>query len=92
MRHAASSAASAASEAEIRALMPGRVVEVKVTPDDRVEPGALLLVLEAMKMQNEIRCDRAGVVDRVEVAAGQSVEGGALMLVLRPPPEQGVEG
>jgi acetyl/propionyl-CoA carboxylase alpha subunit len=48
MRHAASSAASAASEAEIRALMPGRVVEVKVTPDDRVEPGALLLVLEAM--------------------------------------------
>jgi biotin carboxyl carrier protein len=84
MRHAAAGSASADSEAEVRALMPGRVVEVKVAPGDRVEPGTLLLVIEAMKMQNEIRSDRAGVVDRIEVSAGQAVEGGALMVVLRP--------
>lgn len=84
MRHSASSAAAASAEAEIRALMPGRVVEVKVAPGDRVEPGTLLLVLEAMKMQNEIRCDRAGIVDRVEVSAGQAVEGGALMISVGP--------
>lgn len=87
MRHSSSSAASANAEAEIRALMPGRVVEVKVSRGDRVDPGTLLLVLEAMKMQNEIRCDRAGVVDRVEVSAGQAVEGGALMMAIRPSEE-----
>jgi acetyl/propionyl-CoA carboxylase alpha subunit len=67
---------------EIRALMHGRIVEVRVAPGDRVEAGALLLVLEAMKMQNEIRASRGGVVERAEVSAGQTVEGGALLLTL----------
>ncbi len=84
MRHSASSGAAASAESEIRALMPGRVVEVKVEPGDRVDSGTLLLVLEAMKMQNEIRCDRTGVVDRVDVSAGQAVDGGALMISIRP--------
>ncbi len=68
---------------EVRALMHGRIVEVRVAPGDRVEAGALLLVLEAMKMQNEIRASRPGAVDRVEIAAGQTVEGGALMVSVR---------
>jgi biotin carboxyl carrier protein len=47
-----------------------------VAQGDHVEAGAILLVLEAMKMQNEIRASRPGAVDRVDVAAGQTVEGG----------------
>jgi biotin carboxyl carrier protein len=68
---------------EIRALMHGRIIEVRVGAGDRVEAGALLLVLEAMKMQNEIRASQAGDVERVEVAADQTVEAGVLMLSIR---------
>ncbi|HKF44972.1 MAG TPA: biotin/lipoyl-containing protein [Thermoanaerobaculia bacterium] len=68
---------------EIRALMHGRIVEVRFAAGDRVEPGALLLVLEAMKMQNEIRASRGGVVERCEVEQGQTVEGGAFLLSIR---------
>ncbi len=68
---------------EVRALMHGRIVEVRVAAGDRVEAGALLLVLEAMKMQNEIRASRAGGVERVEIAAGQTVEGGTFMVSIR---------
>ena len=71
---------------EIHALMPGRVVAVAVGPGDSVEAGALLLVVEAMKMQNEIRAERAGVVENVDVAAGEAVESGTRMLTLRPAP------
>jgi len=68
---------------EIRALMHGRIVEVRVRAGERVEEGALLLVLEAMKMQNEIRASRAGLVERSMVEAGQTVEGGAFLLSIR---------
>ncbi len=74
--HAGEQAGGQAGEEEIRALMPGRVVEVAVAAGDRVEAKALLLVLEAMKMQNEIRCARGGLVTRVAVEAGTVVEGG----------------
>ena len=68
---------------EVRTLMPGRVVQVCVRPGEQVEEGALLLVLEAMKMQNEIRAPLAGGVETVQVADGQSVEAGALLLSIR---------
>jgi len=64
--------------------MPGRVVEVGVVEGDRVDAGGLLLVLEAMKMQNEIRAARGGIVTRVAAETGKAVEGGTLLLVLRP--------
>ena len=60
----------------VTAYMPGRVVSVAVAEGDAVEPGQPLVVLEAMKMQNEIQADRAGVVKRIHVASGQAVEGG----------------
>ena len=60
----------------VRAYMPGRVASVAVAPGDRVEAGHALVVLEAMKMQNEIQAERAGVVRTVYVAAGEAVEGG----------------
>lgn len=78
------SSGSAPREEEIRALMPGRVLEVAVRPGESVSPGALLLVVEAMKMQNEIRAERAAVVERVEITAGQAIDAGAVMLTLGP--------
>lgn len=67
---------------EIRAIIPGRVVEVRVAMGDVVEAGQALLVVEAMKMQNELRAARAGTVERVAVSAGSTVEIGDLMVVL----------
>lgn len=75
--------ASAGGCEEIRALMHGRIVEVRVGAGERVETGTLLLVLEAMKMQNEIRASQPGTVERVEVAADQTVEAGVLMLSIQ---------
>ena len=68
---------------EIRAPMPGRVVQVAVAAGDRVAPGALVLVLEAMKMQNEIRTVRGGTVLRVDVEPGRTVDGGTPLAVVR---------
>lgn len=81
--HAAAATGAEDSQEEILALMPGRVVEVSVKVGDRVEPGALLLVLEAMKMQNEIRTARGGIVDQLNVSAGHAVEGGTTLLTVR---------
>jgi len=66
----------------IAAYMPGRVVTVAVAEGDAVEPGSPLVVLEAMKMQNEIQAERAGTVRRLHVVAGQAVEGGDPLLEL----------
>jgi len=68
--------------AELRAIIPGRVVSVDVAEGDAVDRGGRLLVLEAMKMQNELRAPRAGTVARVAVAPGQTVELGDLLVVL----------
>ena len=66
-----------ASSGAITALMPGRVVRVLVTKGDTVRKGAGLLILEAMKMENEIQAPADGTVDEVSVKAGQTVERGA---------------
>ncbi len=60
----------------VKAYMPGRVVEVRVQAGDSVEAGQPMIVLEAMKMQNEIQAERSGLVSRVFVTAGEAVEGG----------------
>jgi biotin carboxyl carrier protein len=69
---------------EVRALMPGRVIEVAVSEGQTVAAGTILLVLEAMKMQNEIRASRGGVVARIGAAAGQAVDRGALLVAISP--------
>ena len=66
----------------VTAYMPGRVVSVAVAAGDAVERGQPLVVLEAMKMQNEIQADRAGTVVKIHVAPGQAVEGGDPLLEL----------
>ncbi len=60
----------------VTAYMPGRVVSVLVEPGASVTAGQGLVVLEAMKMQNEIHAERGGTVTRVLVSPGQAVEGG----------------
>lgn len=60
----------------IKAPMPGLVLRVEVEVGQRVEQGAGLVVLEAMKMENEIKTPGPGVVQAIHVAAGQAVEKG----------------
>jgi biotin carboxyl carrier protein len=66
--------------------MPGRVVELRVREGERVTKGQVLLVLEAMKMRNEVVAPFAGTVVAVRVAAGANVRSGEPMVVLRPDP------
>ena len=60
--------------------MHGVVVEVSVKPNDTIEAGALVSVIQAMKMMNEIRSPRAGKVAEVKVAVGQTVEAGTVLV------------
>lgn len=61
----------------VKALMPGRVVRVLVHKGDAVRKGSGLLILEAMKMENEIQAPVDGTVDEVFISDGQTVESGA---------------
>jgi biotin carboxyl carrier protein len=61
---------------QVTAYMPGRVVTLLVKEGDAVGPGQGLVVLEAMKMENEIQAEQEGVVKRIFVEQGQTVEGG----------------
>jgi len=67
---------------EVRAIIPGVVVSVSVVPGDAVTAGQQLLVVEAMKMQNELRAPRDGTIERVAVGAGRTIEVGDLLLVI----------
>ena len=71
---------AAAAGSELRAPMPGRIVKLLVAAGDEVEAGGPLVVMEAMKMENELRAEGACVVDAVKVAEGENVEGGALLV------------
>jgi len=68
----------------IKAMMPGRIVRVMVNKGDVVRKGASVMVLEAMKMENEIQAPADGVVDQVLVETGQTVEGGAELVHIAP--------
>jgi len=61
----------------VRAQMPGKIIRVLVKAGQEVEKGASLLVMEAMKMENEIKAPAAGRVSTVKVTEGQAVETGA---------------
>ena len=74
--------ASHGGPVEVRAIIPGRVVAVSVVVGDSVEAGQQILVVEAMKMQNELRAPREGAVERVGVAVGDTIEVGDLLVVI----------
>jgi len=67
---------------EISAQMPGKVVRVLVEAGQEIAAGAGLVVVEAMKMQNEMKSPRAGVVVSVSVRAGDTVEAGQLLVMV----------
>lgn len=69
-------------EVSIAAPMPGLVVEVEAKVGNRVRAGGGLIVIEAMKMQNELKAPRAGVVKEVLVKQGMSVNGGDTLVVI----------
>lgn len=73
-------AGAEASVAELRAPMPGLVVSVLVEPGQPVEAGAGLVVLEAMKMENELKAAAAGTVAEVHVAPGSAVGKNELLI------------
>ena len=74
--------ASGGGPVEVRAIIPGRVLSIAVAAGDAVVAGQQLLVLEAMKMQNEIRAPRDGVVERIAVGPGGTIELGDVLVVL----------
>ncbi len=80
LAEAESAARQAGGPVEIRATLPGLVVGVAVRDGAEVAEGAVLLTIEAMKMQNEVRAPRAGRVASISVAAGQTVVAGATLL------------
>lgn len=71
-----------AGAVKVNAPMPGKILKVNVKTGDSVKKGDVLMILEAMKMENEIQAPQDGVVASIEVAAGDSVESGKLLASL----------
>ena len=66
----------------LAAPMPGLIVDIKVRPGDTVEAGATLVIMEAMKMQNELAAEVGGVVKEIRVHERQTVESQAPLVVI----------
>lgn len=69
---------------DVVAPMPGLVIDVQVKADDMVSSGQGLIIIEAMKMENELKAQTAGQVKEVRVAAGQAVNRGETLVVIEP--------
>lgn len=82
IRDLSAATAGPGGPAPILAPMPGLIVRVNVKAGDRVEAGQGLVVMEAMKMENELRATAAGTVRSVEVSPGTAVEKGAMLVAL----------
>ena len=67
---------------KVSSPMPGKIVSVKASVGQTLKKGDVILILEAMKMENEIVAPQAGTVASINVTAGQSVEAGTLLATL----------
>jgi biotin carboxyl carrier protein len=82
LRGTSSAAAHAAEVTQIIAPMPGKVVRVLVATGTQVEAGAGIIVVEAMKMQNEMKSPKAGTVTAVNVQTGETVNAGDVLAIV----------
>ncbi len=80
LRAQAGGVAAATGEFNLKAPMPGLIVEVVVTEGQAVKKGDILIILESMKMQNELKSPIDGTVQRVRAKAGESVEHNQVLL------------
>ena len=74
LRAAAGGGVAESGEFHLKAPMPGLVVTIPVAEGQEVKKGQVLLILESMKMQNELKSPRAGTIGRIRVKSGESVE------------------
>ena len=90
-RAASMAAASDAGDGlvRVRAPMTGAVIEVRTEPGAQVEAGDVLVVVESMKMNNELRAPAAGVVERLDASVDAQVQEGDELVAIRPPAEDG---
>lgn len=74
--------ASVGSKSGIKSPLPGVILEIKVKEGDAVKRGQTLLVLEAMKMENDIKADRDGKVTAIKVSKGESILEGTDLIII----------
>ena len=78
----AAAPAGAAGSVTVAAPMPGKILGVKANPGQAVKKGDVIVILEAMKMENEIVAPQDGTIASINVATGDSVEAGATLATL----------
>ena len=78
----APAAASLAAGEVVKSPMPGNILKINVSSGQKVKEGDVLIVLEAMKMENEIVAPKAGTVAQIAVSKGQVVETGTPLIVI----------
>ena len=79
---AAAPKSTGAGAVKINAPMPGKIVAVKANPGDAVKKGQVILVLEAMKMENDVVAPQDGTVASIDTAVGSAVEAGDTLATL----------
>ena len=78
----AAAPAGAEGAVKVNAPMPGKIISVKASAGQAVKKGDVILILEAMKMENEVVAPQDGTIASINVAAGDSVEAGAVLASL----------
>jgi biotin carboxyl carrier protein len=82
MRVGAQSGMDLQGQQKVSVPMPGKVIAILVSEGDAVEKGQGLVIVEAMKMENEVRSPIAGTVKEIKATVGETVEGGAVLIVI----------